>query len=78
MNFKGDYLNDDIIQKVCTPILSTNTKYDLSKILTSESYRYLGGCLFVSTDPIKTTYNSSKELLEDCESASKIIKRYND
>ena len=51
-------------------------EYNLDKIFTEEAYRYIGKCLITVDDPLKFAFEKSRDLLKDCESASKIINKY--
>ncbi|ARF09724.1 hypothetical protein Indivirus_2_103 [Indivirus ILV1] len=50
--------------------------YNLDNIFTSESHRYLGGCLVTVKNPYTFAFEKSKYLRENCEPASKIIDKY--
>ena len=50
--------------------------YNLDEIFTKQSYRYLGGCLVATNDPLKFAFDASRVLLEKCDTASKIISKY--
>jgi hypothetical protein len=51
-------------------------QYNLDEIFTSQAYKYLGGCLVTVSDPIKFAFEKSRTLLQDCETAAKIITKY--
>lgn len=66
-------------EKEETPPVQDNTikQYNLDNIFTSESHRYLGGCLVTVKNPYTFAFEKSKYLRENCESANKIIGKYN-
>jgi hypothetical protein len=79
-----------IITKVCkTPIenieydtesdqdLDNKNKYDLTKIFTSQAYKYAGPCLVATSDPIKFVKDRSEEFISSSGPASKMISKYN-
>lgn len=55
---------------------SKGMPYDLNKIFTEQSHRYLGHCLIITKDPVMFAFEKSKELISKCDTASKIISKY--
>lgn len=55
---------------------SKNPLYDITKIFTDQAHLYMGNCLVISNDPTKFAFDNSKELLNGCDSATKIISKY--
>ncbi|QKF93615.1 helicase [Fadolivirus algeromassiliense] len=53
-----------------------NEPYLISEIFTTQAYRYLGGCLVATKDPMKFAFENSKQLLHNCETANRIISKY--
>ena len=55
-----------VIPAACAPELIPNDqKVDFNRILTREAHRMVGGCLVVSMQPLQTTYNYVKPLIEN-------------
>lgn len=67
---------DDQVKKVCKPlIVSDNSKYDINNIFTTDAHKFLGSCLVTVEDPIKFTYERSKQLLDGLD-FNRIMKKY--
>jgi len=56
--------------------ISVSNTYDISKIFTTEAYKYLGSCLVAVDNPLKFAYETSRELLEGHDQAYKVIAKY--
>lgn len=65
---KSSSSDDIVIQK--------QDVYDLNKIFMEQAYMYMGHCLVISKDPLKFAFDKSKTLLNNCDTASKIISKY--
>jgi len=68
--------NDSEDNIVWEDVEDSKNAYNLDHIFTSEAHKYLGCCLVTVKDPIQFAYEKSRLLLENCDSASKLIARY--
>nr|QBK88834.1 MAG: helicase [Mimivirus LCMiAC01] len=73
-----DY-DDTIIEQICKEDDTTNKleQYDFNKMFTTQAHRYIGHCLVTVSNPLEFAAQYSKELLVDCPTAEKLIKKYN-
>jgi len=69
--------NDKLVEEVCMPLNKNYDKFNIEKIFTSEAHKFIGSTLVTVQDPISFALKNSEELLENCEPAYKIIKKYN-
>ena len=79
-NQEDDEINpSEIIWEEQTTIETgqNDKNFDLNKIFTEHAYKFAGPCLVVVNDPIKFAWEKSQVLLGQCDTASKIINKYN-
>jgi len=65
---------DSVIEKVCSEM--RDDAINLKLLLTEHAHRFVGGCLVAVCDPLEVAYSLSLELLKECESATKIIGKF--
>ncbi len=71
---------NELIEKICKSNQTSlsDSKLNIKKLFTTDAGTFIGHTLVATNDPIKLALEASKELLEGCELASKIIMRYKD